>query len=396
MTVSKPRLAIVCSTILAAVLLCWHVLDRRTSLTRPMRSLLTSQTPIETIFPMENTESNFPLGQYQDDPLEARQTLTEAEVASTTESLLVSEARDVDWISDFKKRGYTFDVLPNKTKMWTRDVHLCVMFNLNNMEPDEQAINLLLAYYLPFFNHITVLFDGVWKEKPTFVPDYVNFIGCESHLGWYQHRCVRKCLIEASSRDTGSLYIADDMFINLSKMANLSSSNLWYIKRNRANFTALLQEDKQEIHEHWTWFGPPHYNEMKLRAVINGLPQEWRKRLVKNAGYPENYLVGANFDIIYVPLSIASELEAILTHIIHQANLFCEVAGPLSVGITRPKKEVVEMNRGFLWAKGRTIANMRALAGTAHFIHPVKLRKKEHADLWRELMETQLMMTLEL
>ena len=394
MTVSKPRMAIVCSTILAGVLLCGHVINRRASLvTRPTRELLSSQTPTETIFPLENKE---PLESDEDEPPEQSQTLTNEGEAITTESSLPPEAQDVDWISDFRKRGYVFNILPNKTKLWTRDVHLCVMFNLNNMKPDEQAMNLLLAYYLPFFNHITILFDGVWEDKPNFLPDYVNFIGCESYLGWYQHRCVKSCLTQAPSKDTASLYIADDMFINLSKMANLPPSNLWYIRRNSANFTAMLQRDKQQIHNKWIWFGPPHYNEMKLKAVIDGLPQEWKKRLVENAGYPDNYLLGANFDIIYVPSAIASELEAILTHIIHQANLFCEVAGPLSVGILRPKTEVIEMNKGFLWAKGRTLSNMRALASTAHFIHPVKLRKKEHADLWRGLMESQLHMALEL
>ena len=77
------------------------------------------------------------------------------------------------------------------SSFWTKNVHLCVMFNLNRMKPNERVIKLLSSYYHPFFDHITFLFDGNWTEKPSYISDYVNFLGCDSYTGWYMQKCVK-------------------------------------------------------------------------------------------------------------------------------------------------------------------------------------------------------------
>ncbi len=84
------------------------------------------------------------------------------------------------WINDLKSVGYEFPQIPDKSKIWTRNTQLCIMFNHAS---GESPVRLMLAYYLRFFDHIMLIFDGKWEERPPYIPDYVKFYGCDSIFG---------------------------------------------------------------------------------------------------------------------------------------------------------------------------------------------------------------------
>ncbi len=71
------------------------------------------------------------------------------------------------WISDLKAIGYNFPRLPDKSKLWTKDIQLCVAFNHAAV---KGTVRLLLAYYLRLFDRIILLFNDENAEKPHFVP----------------------------------------------------------------------------------------------------------------------------------------------------------------------------------------------------------------------------------
>ena len=138
-----------------------------------------------------------------------------------------------------------------ESQLWTKKVQLCIMFNLKNISPNKQVINLTLSHYSYFFNHIMLLFDGEWGEKPDYLPKNIKFSGCKSTNGWYQHYCLRICLNETWDEDgepKGYLYIADDMFVNLTKMSFLPLSKVWFIGATNINYTA-----KASLGNSWHW-----------------------------------------------------------------------------------------------------------------------------------------------
>ena len=152
--------------------------------------------------------------------------------------------RDIDLIRYFDKGGFDLTVLPNKTALWTRDIQLCIMFNIYI---DSKNIGLLLSYYLHFFNHITVISGTESITKPYFAPDSVQVFYCDSYNGWYKHRCLRICLENPANESVeGFLFIADDMFVNITKMSQLDRTKLWIIPMVILNYTHLLDMSNDE------------------------------------------------------------------------------------------------------------------------------------------------------
>ena len=282
----------------------------------------------------------------------------------------------------------------SKDQLWTKYVHLCIMFNLNRIKPNLQTINLLLEYYHPFFDRITLIFDGKWKKRPEYLPEYVKFFGCESHVGWFQHKCLNMCLSQPADDEVkGFFYIADDMFINLNNLASYNLSQAWCMTTGVYDYDELMIKDKNEIHKIWMWWGPPLFFEKVLKRVVDTLPTEWINQLQANVGFPDNYHGKGIFDIIYLPKSLASNMTRVLTHILScKEDLFCELAGPLAVGIVVPWDEKIEFTSSFLWGHQRNVDTIRIVAQkkALDVVHAVKLSEPDKAALWKELMDQQL------
>ena len=301
------------------------------------------------------------------------------------------DALDVEysksWLTDLKHIGYHFPTLKWQSRVWTTNVQLCIMFNLKKMDPNITTINLLLRYYLQFFKHILIIFDGKWLKKPNFIPHNVEFSGCDSKNGWYQHVCLNKCLQQTKmSRDvSGYLFIPDDMFVNLTIMSSFSLSKLWYIKPTACNYTELITKHPAD----WHW-GPPNYFENVLESVIKRMPSEWKNSLNEYGWSNDRLPVRGIFDIVYVPSSLTTKLKKVLTFIIETGDLFCEIAGPLAVEIVVRQSERVILKYGYLWGRKRSIADIVNTARKASFVHPIKLGIPAEGRLWQRLMEKQL------
>ena len=301
-------------------------------------------------------------------------------------------SRDLELIRYFNKRGFELSVLPNKSRLWTQDIQLCIMFNSVH---HSKTVGLLLSYYLQFFDHITLLFNGAegTLKKPRYAPETVQSFGCDSYYGWYQHKCLSICLSHADVHVKGFLYVADDMFINIAKMGELDPSRLWYLIPKQFNYSKLMTMNKFALHRKWYWFGYPFCNEVRLKKVIDNLPDKWIEQLKQNAGFPGNFQIIGNFDIIYIPKSLASSMIQVITFITNTTPyLFSEIAGPLAVGIvSHPSQRVLLSDAGSLWDTNRTLSIKREKAKMEHFVHPIKVGKGTgEAKLWQELMREQM------
>jgi hypothetical protein len=263
------------------------------------------------------------------------------------------------------------------------------MFNLAHLKPNKNLINVLISYYFPFFKNISLIFDGHPNYNFTSVPSFVNVMFCDSHLGWYQQKCIRKCIQQNDSETEGHLYIADDMFINITKMAELPKSKIWYVGNSKKSMSWI--ENPGPKGWGWQWWGPPYGNNVKLKNTIQSFPRKWQVILEKYHSFPDNFSVIATSDIIYIPQSKVPEIIPVLDHIIGQGDLFCEIATPLAVNVASP--DFVKMQGGYLW-NDRSVAMIERVSRTAHFVHPVKLGTAVHAALWVNYMEQQLNLTI--
>ena len=143
----------------------------------------------------------------------------------------------------------------------------------------------------------------------------------------------------ASDSVEGFLYIADDMFINITKMAQLDRTKLWTSSMHTYNYYELMKKSKAELHKIWWWFGFPRYVEDYLHKTIKSLPEEWMEALKTNAGFYEAICTS---DIYYISASIAPRMITVISFIVNTTDLFSEVASPLAVGIiTHPSQREI-------------------------------------------------------
>ena len=287
-----------------------------------------------------------------------------------------------------KRMGFTLADLPRRKYLWTQNIQLCIMFNLNSVNLNEQVINFLISYYFPFFQKISLIFDGTPTYNLSWIPSFVKVIECDSHLGWFQHKCIKKCIQQNISNIEGYMYIADDMFINITKMAKLPRSKIWFLQNDRKSFSWIKNPGLKGWD--WPWWGWDG-NSVKFEKTIKSLPLKWITILKKYHGFPNNFNVTAISDIIFIPQIYVSKIIPVLNHIIREGNLFCEIATPLAVNLA--SQDVVKMEYGFLWAD-RSIAAVERISTKAHFVHPMKLGMVEYAGLWVRYMEQQLKFTV--
>ena len=277
--------------------------------------------------------------------------------------------------------GYTLADLPDRNHLWTHNIRLCVMFNQNGVEPNAKVTNLLTSYYFPFFRKITLIFGGQTSDTSSWIPNYVQVLSCESYLGWYQHKCIRKCIQEHDNKTEGFLYIADDMFINITKMATYPKNKIWYQHMMKKNFSLVVNPGAAGWD--WMWWGIDG-NNVKFNKTIQSFPNKWKALLKKYHGFPDDFSVAAISDIIFIPAVAVPRILPVLEHIIGQGNLFCEIATPLAVNVA--SHDFVKMEYGYLW-NDRSPAAIERMSKTNPFVHPVKLGIAVYAKLWVSLME---------
>ena len=287
--------------------------------------------------------------------------------------------------------GYGQDNFPARSHLWTEKIHLCIMFNMAPGHPlNEKILNLLISYYFPYFKDITIIFDGHPKYNFSSVPVFVNVLLCESHFGWYQHKCIQQCIQQNNSATEGHLYISDDMFINITKMVELDKSKIWFNVPDQTKSMSWIMNPGPKGWG-WVWWGPPHGNNIKLNNTIESFPSKWKGKLEKYHGFPDNFGVVGTSDIVFIPETVVPMILPVLEHIILQGDLFCEIATLLAINVA--SQEFVYMDNGYLWAD-RSLAGIKRASKTAHFVHPVKLGNADQAALWVDFMEEQLNRTI--
>ena len=288
------------------------------------------------------------------------------------------------WISDLKQIGYTFPKLPEKSKLWTRDVQLCIMFNWG---PTNHTIRKLLAYYMRFFSSIVLLFDEWPGEAIKGIPSAVIAIPVYTRHGWYQQRALLKCLESGNSNVTSYLYIPDDMFINITMLSTLPTSKAWLIEPRVFNFNDLAAFNG----DYWYWWHNSGTNFLeRFVEIVNDLPHEWKQMLSQNVGFPNRIHGNAVVDVLHIPHAIVSNLSTVLVYLMNRRELFCEILVPLALDIAGPQDHVY-FKDGNLWNADRCNVNLIAeFARTKHFVHSLKLSSRFGSDIWCTLMSEQI------
>ena len=290
------------------------------------------------------------------------------------------------WIRDLKNIGYQFPRLPIKSKLWTKDVQLCIMFNWGTT---DYVLRILLAYYLRFFDSIVLLYDGEWPNwTPENFPEGVRSIQVDTYHGWFQQRALFECLKIGQKSNLSTLYIPDDMFMNISMLSRYSLSKVWYRKGTYVDF----RNEGEVFFEYWWWWtgtGSDFYG--KLREVIASLPEKWMKQW-KEFGYPQKVCAHSVADTIYVPLAFSNDMLELLQHIMSvQPELFSEIAYPLLIDITVPESHREPYSDGNLWLNERyDLEKIMEFSSTRDYIHSLKLRETFGRDLWCRFMNQML------
>ena len=287
------------------------------------------------------------------------------------------------WISDLKLIGYEFPKLPKKANLWTINVHLCIMFNWGST---EYRTRLLLSYYMRFFDVITLFFEG--EPAPhTYIPSHIQIFYVRTGNGFLQQRCVELCINQTAPNTVSHLYIADDMFINIAKMSQLSLSKIWFIPISVHTF------GDDSSFSGWYWWDKPlgGYTQYKrFVTVINGLPQEWKQVLIDKVGFPNRIHGHAVADIVHIPNAFAIQVTKVLNYINSVIDLFCEIAVPLALDIAQPIGRE-EMEEGNLWEQQRTDSGLvQSFIESRYYMHPLKTSTKFGVDFWCKSMNNQL------
>ena len=288
-----------------------------------------------------------------------------------------------NWIGDLKSVGYVFPKLPKTASLWTKNVHLCIMFNWGST---EYRTRLLLAYYMRFFDVITLFFEGESKIS-TYIPSHIEVFHVSTEHGHYQQRSLELCLKRFVTNVTSHLYIADDMFINITKMSQLSLSKIWFIPMSEHTFGG-----DSILGDNWSWWRHPPGNTFYSRfvTVVNSLPQELKQILIDKVGFPNRIHGHAAADIIHIPHSYAANVTKVLDHISSVAELFCELAVPLAVDIAQPTGRE-EMGDNYLWSDDRDNPSIvQRFVDTGYYAHPLKMSTRFAADMWCRSMNNQI------
>eukprot|EP00731_Ephydatia_muelleri_P036127 Em0203g2a len=286
------------------------------------------------------------------------------------------------WIKDLKLVGYEFPKLPNKATLWTKNVHLCIMFNWGST---EYRTRQLLSYYMRFFNAITLFLEGKHVNR-NYIPSHIQVFHVQTGNGFFQQRCIEKCINQIAPNTVSHLYIADDMFINITKMSQLSLSKIWFIPVSVYKFG-----DTSTFHD-WPWWdyshgGQTQYN--RFVALINGLPQEWKQVLIDKMGFPNRIHGNAVADIVHIPSAYAVQVSRVLNYINSVTEMFCEIAVPLAVTIAQPIGRE-EIGDGYVWDRRTDTDVIQNILGTGFYLHPLKTSTKFGADMWHKSMNNQL------
>ena len=292
----------------------------------------------------------------------------------------------ITWIMDLKSIGYQFPKLPIKSNLWTREVQLCIMFNWGTT---DTSLRILLAYYRSFFNSIVLLYDGEWPDGAAgYTPEGVLSIQVDTKHGWYQQRALYECLKIGQRRGLSTLYISDDMFINISMLSTKSLSKVWYMKAMYVDF----RNEREVFADHWYWWtktGTNFYG--KLQKVISSLPDKWMEKW-KVSGYPQKVCVHSIADTIYVPLTFANDMLELLRHIMSvEPELFCEIVYPILIDIVVPESHKEPYLEGNLWSEDRyNLKLIMDYSVTRDFVHSLKLQESYGRYLWCTFMNQVL------
>ena len=287
------------------------------------------------------------------------------------------------WLQDLKTVGYDFPKLQTsmpihwRKKDW-RKIRLCIQFN-TEIAVNEKTVELLHSVYSMFFDKIS--YSGP-IPKPSYLDNDIQYIHCKNaRNGESQQRCLLAHL-EAYPDAEGYLYIADDAFVDLSRMSKLPRDMVWYLHgtvmdvRNRQTFDG-------NIYPIW----PLDQGYRALKYYVENLPLKWKDRLQELNGNRNIVRTIELADVIYIPEKLRSAFVSTVKYFSGEPHINHEVITPIIRDLV-VGNDYVPLIPMCLWEEQKNFQEqtIRGQSGEYDFVHPLKLSDQKVADLWIELM----------
>lgn len=288
------------------------------------------------------------------------------------------------WLQDLIAMGYRFPKLQTsmpihwKKEDWVR-IRLCIQFNTENAVKEE-TMRLLHRVYSNFFSKIS--YSGP-IPKPDFLGNDTQYIHCtNAQNGEFQHHCLLAHLQTYPDAD-GYLYVADDAFIDLSRLSKLPRDKVWYLHGTDMDIRKPRTFDVKI----WPiWPLPEGYH--ALKHYVENLPEAWKERLQAVNGDKNIVRTIELADVIYIPEQLRSKYASAIRYFSGEPQVNHEVITAvirdLVVG-----NDYVPLIPACLWAEQNNFEEQSrcGVSGDFDFVHPLKLSDPKVADLWSSLMD---------
>ena len=292
----------------------------------------------------------------------------------------------VAWLNDLSAMGYVFPVMHNNQRWrkedW-RNIRLCVQFNTNFPLLEENVnstLKLLHSRYTQYFDRIS--YTGP-IPRPYYISKDIEYIQCNgSETGYFQQKCIVAHL-ESFPSEEGYLYIADDAFIDFSRLSKMPLNKIWIEEGQRYNIKNAEEFNGND----WGWW----YWKYGYKSLIDHwekLPQSMKDKVAEATGSADIIRSHALADFVYIPqVSRKKFIEATKALTYEDPPLFCEIALPIIADIAGGPN-VIPLEECLLWEEQRTTSNLRdyAVSGKCDVVHSFKLTNNEQRLLWMEQM----------
>ena len=290
----------------------------------------------------------------------------------------------VAWLNDLSAMGYVFPAMQNNQRWRMEDwrkIRLCVQFNTNFPLLEENinsTLKLLHSHYAQYFDRIS--YTGS-IPRPDYISEEIQYIQCnENQTGYFQQKCIVAHLESFPSED-GYLYIADDAFIDFSRLSKMPFDKIWIQEGQRYNITNAKE------FKGWYWWNS-EYGYNSLIDHWEKLPQSMKDKVAEATGSADIIRSNALADFVYIPqVSRKKFIEATKALAYEDPPLFCEIALPIIADIA-DGPNVIPLEECLLWEERRTTSNLRdsAVSGKCDVVHPFKLTNTKERLLWMEQM----------
>ncbi len=288
-----------------------------------------------------------------------------------------------------------------------KKTHLCIMYN--DAAFASNTSKELAARYSAMFHDVTFYLDYSTFPHKQLVksihgpldasakldlgiswPHDLNTYFCNSSKGFWQNRCLYKCLKKASEDGTrrNVFYMADDDYFNFTHAElALSKHKIWFGEIAYLNGHPL---DLVTYTNYSKWLYKQDL--LRIHRVLHKLPRRLTDRYLTYALESGKTTGNGLADSVYVPCKYHSLLMEVLEQMEKlEPEMFSEAGMPLAIRLVAPGQVHTYDPNFEVWRDWRYNKSMlRHWMKHGMHVHAVKLSVPGPRSIWRDLMAEQL------